>query len=190
MLDGSAIRHTEAVPLQRAIDNAVVLQYGVGSVERFKQCNYKDKVLIVDNFHLSKMNESGRNVVLSHFEGLFKYIVLMASEGLQFRELTNETDETKKLLSYQHCQLRDFGLRLRGRLIEKWFSLGNELVSDEREIVHKVKCAETLIGTLLGKNLLPSQPFFVLTMLQQFEAMSNLDAASGAYGHYYEFLIK
>ena len=42
---------------------------------------------------------------------------------------------------------------------------------------------------LLGENLLPSYPRFILMILQVYESQQPLGAASGSYGYYYEALI-
>ena len=186
-LDGKDIHNMDG--LNRLLEDAIVDQYGASELTRYKQLDLDQKVLLVDNFHSIKLNLKGRNNVLLNLKKMAGRVVLVAEDAVQLRDFARSDEAQDAIISFRHAELREFGARLRGRLIEKWFELGREFTIDETEIAHKAKEAEHLVTTLLGKSLLPAHPLFILTILQQHEVQSNLETASGSYGYYYEVLI-
>jgi len=88
-----------------------------------------------------------------------------------------------------HFEIVELGYVLRNRLIEKWITLGATSNYDHESLARKVSEVERLIDTILGKNLLPAHPIFILPMLQQLEANTTVSTKSGAYGYLYEILI-
>lgn len=173
----------------KTLDHCVEEQYGADLVERFQQRDRTDKVLIIDDLHQCRMNPIGLNLVLECACEAFETIILLASDLFQIEEIAHAVEEQATLLSFRRCTIRPFGHRLRHKIIEKWYRLGREFTVDEAEIADQTRNAENLINTLLGKNLLPSYPLFVLTILQTYEASASHNTALGAYGYHYEALI-
>ena len=133
--------------------------YGEGMIEKYKQVDRKSKVLIIDDFHQARLNQTGFDSVVEVAKRGHERIIILAGDLFTLEEITRESGKTASLLSFNHCQIKPFGYRLRGKLIEKWFSLGQEHSIDENEFVHKTSNAENLMNTLLGKSLLPSYPY-------------------------------
>ena len=73
--------------------------------------------------------------------------------------------------------------------LEKWLSLGLEHLISKGDLAHQVNQVERLVDTVLGKNLVPAYPIFVLVILQQLEAGQQLSTTTGTYGYFYEVLI-
>ncbi|HEX8700479.1 MAG TPA: hypothetical protein VF815_16640, partial [Myxococcaceae bacterium] len=133
-------------------------------------------------------NTKGRNLFIEAAKERFAHIIIFADD-LFIMEEAAHPEMYDLLLSFRVCTIREFGHRLRGSLIEKWCSIGQEFTSDDAQLEQKISETEHAIDTLLGKNLLPSYPVFVLSILQSREANKNLSTASGAYGYIYEVLI-
>ncbi|HEX8176636.1 MAG TPA: hypothetical protein VF543_16205 [Pyrinomonadaceae bacterium] len=93
------------------------------------------------------------------------------------------------MLNFCHCEIKELGYRLRGKLINKWISLGSEYTTDEKELALDVTRKENIVNTVLGKNILPSYPMTILTVLQTWEANQSNNTATGSYGYLYEELI-
>lgn len=189
LLDGKKFDSPKIQAFERLCKEAIRDQYGAEAVVRFSQVEPKHKVLVVDNFHSSKLNVRGQNSIAQLFEAVAEHVIVFVNDVWEFWDLARDEQECATLLKFKHCELREFGSQGRGRLIEKWFDLGREFTLDARDVVHRVKEAEHLVSILLGKSLLPAYPLFILTILQQYETHSNLDTASGSYGYYYEVLI-
>ena len=67
--------------------------------------------------------------------------------------------------------------------------LGTDYTGDDRKEALQVELLERQVRALLGMNLIPSYPLFVLMILQTHESTKAHRTASGSYGYYYEALI-
>ena len=109
---------------------------------------------------------------------------------MQVEQITDTSSGTPSPFAFfEFCEIREFGTRLRGALIERWHRLGQEYTLNEQEFVHAVRASEHKINTVLGKNFVPSYPIFLLTMLQIEDPASASGSNLGSYGHLYEVLI-
>ena len=188
-MTGEAFKHQEHTNVFRAIDRAVAEQYGADMVERYRQLEPSCRIILIDDFQRCRLNNRGIQAVLDVVNAFFARTVIVGSEAMQYAEMVSSSAEQSPLLSFRHCWISEFGHRLRGKLIERWLTLGREFDADELELARKVKETEHLVDTLLGKNILPSYPIFVLTILQSCEANSQHNTALGSFGYHYEALI-
>lgn len=189
MIPGARLTRPTEESLLQAINSCVAQQYGQELVEPYKQLDRKLKVLLIDDFHQAQLNREGQNFTIKLIQKIFGHIVVFASDIFQLEDISYQDEERSAFLSFARCEIREFGHRLRGRLIEKWFQLGQDYSGDERDTSHQISQAEHIITTLLGKSLLPSHPIFVLIMLQTYEAHLTHNTLSGSFGYYYEVLI-
>ena len=190
LVEGREFRRGHNADVAKEIVRAAVAQqYGTDRVEEWDQLPRDDKVLIVDNLQNVRLNRTGQAKLLTNVRARFGHIVALAHDSFLIGELTTATPEIETFLSFSTFRLREMGHRLRGALVDRWLGLGHEYDSNERAFAHQVDGLERQIQTLLGKNLLPSYPIFVLMILQAYEARQPLNTASGSYGHYYEALI-
>jgi len=161
-------------------------QYSPQMLEPYEQLSRDKKVLIVDDWHKTKLNQEGQTQAIKHLQGLFGQIVMFVDDIYPIEVFTGKDDP---FLDFGNYEIREFGHVLRGELIERWHSLGREHTLQPAELAHEVSQAEKIVQTLLGKNLLPSYPVIVLTILQACEAARNATLPSGSYGYLYEVLI-
>lgn len=114
-------------------------------------------------------------------------IVIFADERFDIDHVVNATN-VPILLDYRQYYIEELSRVLRSKLIRRWVSLGRTDLEDEQ--LHKeVESREKIIDTLLGRQLVPAYPIFVLGILQALDATRNLNTASGSYGELYEALI-
>ncbi len=189
LVSGEDLKNPEAKALDRLIDRYIEAQYGPGMSERYRQLNPDERVLVVDDLHKSKLNRHGIARLTEPIRARFGIVVAMASDTLQLEEITQPVEGQVDLLSYRRCEIMPFGHRLRGELIEKWHSIGSEYTAKEADLSQVTRQSEQVVNTLLGKNLLPSYPMFVLTILQSMEASTPHSSDMGAYGYHYEALL-
>ena len=175
--------------LKQLITSAALDQYGAEVVEAYHQVPLTDKVLIVDDLQDAKINESGQAALLKNLRSRFGNIIVFAHESFFLNKLTQSKPGADGFIAFSAFTLREMGNRLRGALIDKWMDLGQDNTIDERVLSLEIETLENQIRTLLGKNLLPSYPLFILIILQTYESQQALNTASGSYGYYYESLI-
>lgn len=189
MINGAGIKQITTRDLEAIIHKAVTEQYGLSSVRNFEQLPITRKILLLDDF-----DESGtrsvkeRAEVLRALRGRFAHVVITVGEFFEVRETLREA-EPSELLEFKHYQIQPFGYSLRGKLIQKWFRLGNDGTMDEATMIDKYDQAEKIMEAIMDRNIIPSMPLYLLTLLQSLEAGRNGEFKESALGFYYEYLL-
>lgn len=186
---GNEIKSCDRDRLVKDIGNVVEYQYSAGVVERFRQTGADKLVLLIDNYHHIQLNNKGSQELFKHLRQLFGRIVLFTHDLSKVDELPLEAGVQNPLSSFIQFEMQEFGNQLREELIEMWFTIGQEFSLSEVDLETQVVDTKRVVDSVLGRNLLPSYPIFILIVLQQIEAQSNLATGSGSLGYLYEHLI-
>jgi hypothetical protein len=174
--------------VRRALENAVVNQYGEASTDAFFQLDHYQRVVIIDDWHKLRYAAKGRVSILESLKVFCGKIVLFTSRLYAFEELAEIGPIRDALADFQFCDIKEFGKRLTGKLIEKWHSLGRDYSNDVREYNYLVASSEQKISALIGKGVLPTYPIFLLGLLQA-DASPTSPQSAGSYGHILEAVI-
>lgn len=187
---GDRLSATNPTEVKRLIDSAVSEQYGAVLVTPIAQLNSDRKALIIDDFHLCKLNSKGQRRFLEIIRAAFDTIIVFADEFYVLEEMRalDEDESNYLFLDFECFNILELGHYLKGKLIERWVLLGREYSASKSEVDQEILTRERLVSTMLGKNLLPSNPLTILTLLQAFEANRSHDTP-GSYGYLYETLI-
>ncbi|MHB9102250.1 MAG: metallophosphoesterase family protein [Sulfuricella sp.] len=189
LFHGNEIKSCDRDRLVKDIANAVEHQYSAGVVERFRQMGADKLVLLIDNYHHIQLNNKGSQELFKHLRQLFGRIVLFTHDLSKLDELPLEEGIQNPLSSFIQFEMQEFGNQLREELIEMWFTIGQEFSLSDADLETQVVNTKRVVDSVLGRNLLPSYPIFILIVLQQIEAQSNLTTGSGSLGYLYEHLI-
>jgi hypothetical protein len=158
--------------------------------EQYKNIEYEDLdinriVPIIDDFHYAKHMEKHIN----HLEKYPLHIIIVDDVfSLNF------IDE-RLLESYNKFRIKEFGPYLRNKLIEKWIELvDSDPTIDKNKIYREIDNTTDLINSTLGKvfssGIMPSYPFFILTILSTHETFEKpLDQEITSQGYCYQALI-
>lgn len=188
-LSGEEIKTWDREKLMRQIAKAVQDQYSAGVVERYWQIGPEKRVLLIDNYHLIPLNNKGNQELFAHLKEFASRIILLTHDLSKVDELAVEGGQQNPLATFIQFELQEFGNQLREELIERWFTIGQEYIVSSKELETQVIETKRIMDALLGRNLLPAYPIFILIILQQIEAQTNLNASGGALGYLYEHLI-
>jgi hypothetical protein len=169
--------------------NAFESQYLHPSFDAFLQAPPNRKVAIIDDLPDSSLNRKSKAKAIGWLKSRHGYVFVFGGDFSHVEEILADMEEGYLVAEMAHFEIVELGDVLRSRLIEKWITLGTASNYDRESLAHKVTEVERVIDTLLGKNLLPAYPIFILSMLQQLEAGTPLSTKSGAYGYLYEVLI-
>jgi hypothetical protein len=190
LLDGRLLSSVANEDTKRMIGDAIRQQYGAAAIERYSQMPSSQKAVIVDDFEGCGLNSTGRSLVIGQLKSSFDSVVLLVDE---FSTLTSTVvapeDDRVKDADFEMYEIREFGYYLRGKLVEKWVGIGREYSLTNAELIAEAERVERLITAILGRNLLPSNPITVLTILQASETAKSHDPTAGSYGYLYETLI-
>lgn len=174
----------------KAFVDAFSRQYSVEQSSRYTQLEPSKRLLIIDDFEQSRLSRKAQKDFLSIAKSFAGYVLIFADDLFMIEQMTQSAgDRNKELDAFEHCEIKEFGFQLRGTLIERWLGLGYEMTEPPENFEHQIATTEKMVVTLLGKNLLPSFPLTILTILQTAEASASPGTASGSYGYLYEALI-
>ncbi len=190
LIDGRDIKTTSTDDLDKIIIETYVKQYSNDTKEFFIQLENTGKIIIIDDFDKARIHPKAKSLLLSRINKKYPNVILTANNLFQIAQiLTAEEQEEFALEPYRQFEILPFGHLLRYRLIERWNILGIEDSFDESELIRKNDKTKKTIDTIIGKNIVPSYPLFLLTILQTVELGHPHDFKESVYGYYYETLI-
>jgi predicted MPP superfamily phosphohydrolase len=190
LLQGSSFKGNDpANSYENAIAKATVEIYGQDQEARYTNLDRQSRALIIDDWDEISFNRAGREIILKMAAKDFGTVILFSDDIFLIEEISGR-HEHMPLRDFQVADIREFGFRLRGQMIRKWHSLGIGFLGDERAIARVVAESTRVVDTVLGRNLLPSYPVNVLTLLQTYDASAGTNTGGvGSYGQVYEALI-
>lgn len=189
LIDCSTITNYSVQNLKKCEEINISRAFGKEYIERYKQLNISNKVLILDNFEKIR-DTNAKNEILRFFDNFYDYI-LMFSDTFYELELLEQSLQGKEKSDYILCTINELGNRKRNQLISKWYYLseGDDVIIDE-EIKKKIEEATKTINVLKGNGYMPCIPSYILIILQQLEySMDSSNQERSNYGYLYEFLV-
>lgn len=167
---------------KKKLEKAFIEQY---QSDDFGQFDIKRIVPIVDNFHLAKYQEK----YIEEYES-FKLQVLIVDDifGLNIKNQS-------LIKEYNKFKIREFTALERNDLIRKWIQIKEDSQIQinpnhlQQSIDEKTELIENSLGIIFGKGIMPSYPFFVLSLLAAQDTQKPLDSEITSQGHCYQALI-
>lgn len=166
--------------IQNKISRAFESQYDCDS--SFTEFDKNRFVIIIDDFH----NAKHKGKILNALEE-YEHQILIIDDifGLRYKE--------EKLISHFNtfdiCELTP---SQRYELIENWVLLSDTTWKNDNEIIKEIEfnneLVDTSLGKIIGKGILPSYPFFILSIIIGYESGKPLDNITSQ-GHFYQSLI-
>ncbi len=189
LLPGNSFTSSDESHILAVIEKAYSSQYSDDYLEAFRQLPKEQRSVVVDDFD-SIMNTKGRRaVVLDFLCSFFGKVTILLSSNIELTTIL--ASETIACLDHVvYYEIMPLGNRKRKEIITKWYSLNAGSLSDE-EVVDRVESAIEKINSLLGNGngFVPATPVFVLSALQNLDAVQQTYAGS-QYGFIYESLIQ
>nr|WP_314834867.1 toll/interleukin-1 receptor domain-containing protein [uncultured Flavobacterium sp.] len=158
--------------------------------EQYENIEFKDVeqnriIPIVDNFHYAKHQEK----YIESFKD-FKYQLFIVDDifGLNIKNQNLIKDYTK-------FKIREFSAIERNKLIKKWIQVKeNDFIEINpnhlnQSLDEKTEMIENSLGLIFGKGIMPSYPFFILSLLAAQDIQKPLDQEITSQGHCYQALI-
>jgi hypothetical protein len=187
VLRGSDLKPSSKELIQ-VVERAVLFQYGKVSLSQFKQTPTVKKILFIDDFDAQKYTNIQRSEILQLLRPEFGGLLITVSDLFEIDEIISEGSITS-LVGFREYELLEFGFKLRFELIRKWTSLGNGSGRDNAAVVSALDQTEKALTALVGRNLVPRVPIYLLTLLQSLELGQSSELQNSAYGDCYRFLI-
>ncbi len=169
---------TSPINHEQLIERKFREQYN-GSYSHWKSKN--TKLLIIDDFsHSTKLQ------FIKFAKEYFKRILIVVSEDEYLAYFKDE----ESFVSFELLTLELLGHSKQEELIKRWIGLSNEQ-NTPQEITHgKIdQIEDSLNSIILHNRIVPRYPFYILSILQTFEAFMPQSLQITAYGHCYQALI-
>ncbi len=152
--------------------------------EAYKQLDKKKKIILIDDFHKTKIPQKKTQEFLNQATKNFDQII-------------TTVDTIHGMLPQIHAEFADyssysiepFGYKKTNDLIVKYHYLNeNPLSIQEQVFLEKTRHSFDQVRTILGNKIMPSYPIFLLSILKSLESTA-FDLNETSYGYCYQSLI-
>ncbi|MEM8637829.1 MAG: hypothetical protein AAGG51_03290 [Cyanobacteria bacterium P01_G01_bin.54] len=180
LIDGSSLR---ASNIDNQISRRVNSIYPhASSIDILEQDNL---VCIIDDVSKWKIKlKRAQESLISDLTRKFKTVILIADDEFEFL-----FPDISSLDGYVKFKILPFGYVRRNELIEKWVSLEPAEELSNQEYWSRIDGLSFHVDLVIGKNIVPAKPCFILMFLQSFEIIGSQGLELTAYGHCYQNLI-
>lgn len=178
-------KHVNSTDIKSIVKRSIKEQYDSNNVDLFFQ---QTRIIVLfDNLQSTTLNPKYKATLLKNLDIQFDHIVITTSRSA----ISNlAVDEINILKNYDKYKLLSLGYQKRGELIEQWLRIGeNVMTINEAEVLKSIQLRFDEVNSLIGKQLMPSYPIFVLTILQGLDAQIFQDFSPTSYAHCYHALI-
>ena len=179
-IKGKSIKKASLEDIENLINKEIRKQY-----KSLPDYSNLRKVIIVDDFNNCGMTPKSKRFFLNNLFSTDYQSVITWDEFLTLSELLES-----QAINLEIYEVLKFGAKKRYELICKWVSLFSEDFENEVDRISHINQLEKTINSVIGKNLVPSQPIYILTILQTSEITNNQNFEQSTFGHYYDVLIK
>lgn len=189
LLSGRDLISSDSDIIYGKIRDACASQYAI-EPDVILELSPSKRALVIDDLDKCPLTRDARRAVHAALDRFAGVTVMFSGDLLRFDELSEEGGENPLLLVPRY-ELLPFGHELRNELITQWHNIDRERGSEE-ELVSRVRKTEAIVTTVIGNQIVPAYPIFLLILIQQEEAFSRSETASssgGSYGYLYEYLI-
>jgi predicted phosphodiesterase/GTPase SAR1 family protein len=168
----------------KLISQQVKFQYSDPQI--LDQAEKEKKVALIDD--IDKLSGGAKVIqsLIKYLDKHFSEIILTANTEFELSNLVNN-DASNLLSTFDTYELQRFNLRLRHQLIKKWCLCG--IVNTKPELDEKIHKIEGLVNTVIGKSLVPSQPIYLLILIQSCQRDQQNELQNSSFAYYYQYII-
>lgn len=145
----------------------------------------KELLVIIDDFNNCRLPQKSKKNFILNIYSVVKQTLITWDEYFTLGELLESQVTTVDVY-----EILKFGGKKRLELIRRWVNLFEEEFEDNQSKEFQIKELSKIVNSVIGKNLIPSLPIYILTILQANELNSSTSFEQSTFGHYYDVLIK
>lgn len=179
-LKGRDIQKVTIEDIKKHIDKEFRKQYK----EKF-DFNAYNILVVVDDLNNCRLPKKSIKTFINNLHQFDIQTVITWDEFFTLSELLESQVTTIEIY-----EILKFGGRKRLELIRKWVALMDDEFDDDQTKEFQIKELSKIVNSVIGKNLIPSLPVYILTILQANELNNTTNFEQSTFGHYYDVLIK
>ncbi len=183
-LKGSQLKTKKRNDYKKLLRTAAVSEYS--DITFFESAPIEKRMILIDDVDELPGGHAALHPLIEYCDKHFSRIFVTATTGYEFAELL-EQEAPEILSSFDVFEILNFGHRLRRRLIKKWCSrIAAQSNQELEQLVHHI---EKVVNTVIGNNLIPAQPIFLLILLQSIDQKQEQELQNSGFAFYYQYLI-
>ena len=183
LVEGSKIRGKAR--LQEIVNEAFRQQYQ--SYKTYFNLPKEKRVLLIDDINDSMAKGENHRQFISAIGENFDCSIVFID---QLTNLASKGTDHNVGHTFSNYSIKEFGHAKRNELIQR--CLGNENVpfdtNDNAQLL-RLDATTKHIDTIIGTNLVPSYPVFIVATLNTIETLTPTDLKMTSYGHCYQALV-
>lgn len=183
----------QGVRIGGTLQQAYKKQYArnaMSSYEKYTMLEKKKRILLIDNIDKSTLNVSAKNELYKTLLNTFEWIIVTSKDVIDIGTLIDQNNTESNFIQYH---IEPFGYEKRNNLIDKWYRIGQNMSTFQSEAVaDQIKIIFNQVTAILGKELMPAYPIFILPLIQtqQLIQENNAPLQHTSYATLYEILLK
>lgn len=190
IIDARQVKGNDPIKaMDRILESSFKEQYAKDLYQYFIQLDPDRRLIIIDDFTKSGCNSKGRSQLLEDLKKKFSRIFIFGGDLFQLEEVFGEKTSHQSLKDFITCSIAEFGHFHRAEIVKKWILLGQERVLEASDMDHACRKMIKTIDSILGKNVIPSHPVFILSILQTSDSTAVNQVNHGSHGYFFEALL-
>ena len=186
--DGKTMRIPPPVDADEFFLDCYRSQYAPGGLESITGGPGKKRALLLDNADRIITGSRELGSFLTGLSAKFGAVILTVVNPLEYAELPRGFSVFGVPEGYAVFDIAELGQGLREEMITKWVASGGA-PEDEKDAGRRKDSLRGAVDNVIGRNLVPSCPVFVLTILQMADSDGPEVRSASSYVQYYEYLI-
>ena len=146
----------------------------------------EDRILFIDDADEIKVNNFPQ--FISSVRDHFKYVIILIDEASYLSDWGTEFD---RYSNFHVFSINRLGYRKRDQLIKKCIAQDENTDFDNKNVNHLSRLDKNTehINTIIGSNVVPSYPVFIITIFNVVEMATPSDLSQTSYGHCYHAMV-
>ena len=146
----------------------------------------ESRILLIDDADEITINNLPE--LISSIEDNFKYVIIFIDE---LSNLSGWSAEPEQYSNFQLFSINRLGHRKRDQLIKKCITHDENTDFDTNNTEHLARLDKNTehINTIIGTNIVPSYPVFIMTIFNIVETITPLDLSQTSYGYCYHAMV-
>lgn len=171
--------------LEYRVSQLFKIQYDTG--QELSEYEHERVVPVVDDFHKAHRKELALDRL-----GVFKQMIIIVDTIFDLEMYRKDL-----VGDFERYRIMPFKPSLRNTLIRKWLSITDRvdadldfINNDLAQIDARTDMINQTLGKTIGSGLMPAYPFFLLTLLSNYETLNTrINDEIASQGYYYQALI-
>jgi energy-coupling factor transporter ATP-binding protein EcfA2 len=158
------------------------------STKEYWSLEKEKRFLLIDDINNKSANDKNYAIFLQSIRENFEYAIVLIDE---LSNLSNKSTEHDHFYLFNDYSISPLGFVRRDELIKKCIESDEDIEFDmaNTEQVVRLDNDTKHINTIIGSNILPSYPVFIVSTFNIIESSAHHDMQETSYGHCYHAMI-